>query len=73
MSCRGYMPPEYTQTNLISKKFDIYSLGVVMIRTMVGYEGYFQIDDLSSQEFINLVRNFLSNTKRFPDILFKIE
>ncbi|VAH00742.1 unnamed protein product [Triticum turgidum subsp. durum] len=29
---RGYLPPEYKEQNVISNKFDIYSLGVVIIK-----------------------------------------
>jgi interleukin-1 receptor-associated kinase 1/coatomer subunit beta' len=54
--CSGYLPPEYIDRNLVSKKLDIFSLGVVMIQIMSGENGYHQSAYMSSQEFINLVR-----------------
>lgn len=50
------MPPEYIEENLVSKKLDIFSLGVVMIRIITGYEGYHKKAEMSSEEFIDLVR-----------------
>nr|XP_051206697.1 probable LRR receptor-like serine/threonine-protein kinase At1g53430 isoform X4 [Lolium perenne] len=51
----GYIPPEYINEGLISIKFDIFSLGVVIIKIMTGREGYFRIAEMSSQQFIELV------------------
>uniref|UniRef100_A0A453T3H7 non-specific serine/threonine protein kinase n=2 Tax=Aegilops tauschii subsp. strangulata TaxID=200361 RepID=A0A453T3H7_AEGTS len=69
----GYLPPEYICNNLISNKFDIFSLGVVIIKIMAGRAGYFNSANMSSQEFSNVVRErvifieiictyFISNT-----------
>ncbi|XP_066341238.1 cysteine-rich receptor-like protein kinase 14 [Miscanthus floridulus] len=55
LGTRGYQPPEYIENNLISNKYDIFSLGVVMIRIITGYAGYYRKDSMSSQEFIDLV------------------
>ncbi|KAG0528825.1 hypothetical protein BDA96_05G046000 [Sorghum bicolor] len=64
----GYLPPEYIERNLVSKKLDIFSLGVVMIQIMSGENGYHTSAYMSSQEFINLVlenwRNRLEETPR---------
>jgi len=54
---RGYLPPEYIEDNLVSNKLDIFSLGVVMIRIIAGFEGYFKKFQMSSQTFIDRVRN----------------
>ncbi|KAM0843779.1 hypothetical protein ACQ4PT_057481 [Festuca glaucescens] len=51
----GYVPPEYIDAAVISNKFDIFSLGVVIIKIMTGPTGYFRIDEMSSQQFIELV------------------
>ena len=59
------MPPEYIEQNLVSRKFDIFTLGVVMIRIMIGYDGYYKKADMSPQEFIDLVRKFLLLTPRY--------
>ncbi|KAM0843778.1 hypothetical protein ACQ4PT_057481 [Festuca glaucescens] len=53
--CSGYVPPEYIDAAVISNKFDIFSLGVVIIKIMTGPTGYFRIDEMSSQQFIELV------------------
>jgi len=57
---RGYQPPEYIDKGEISEKFDIFSLGVVMIRIMSGPHGYPKCLDMSSDEFIDQVRNDIS-------------
>ncbi|XP_047079183.1 cysteine-rich receptor-like protein kinase 44 [Lolium rigidum] len=51
----GYMPPEYIERCQITSKFDIFSLGVIIIQIMAGREGYFKLVDMTSQEFIKLV------------------
>nr|XP_051205688.1 uncharacterized protein LOC127319750 isoform X10 [Lolium perenne] len=51
----GYIPPEYIKEALISIKFDIFSLGVVIIQIMMGREGYFRSEEMSSQQFVDLV------------------
>jgi len=51
----GYAPPEYINGAVISNKFDVFSLGVVIIKIMTGPKAYFKIDEMSSQEFIKLV------------------
>ncbi|XP_071676646.1 cysteine-rich receptor-like protein kinase 44 [Lolium perenne] len=57
----GYIPPEYINGGLISTKFDIFSLGVLIIKIMMGREGYFTIDEMSSQQFADLVHmNWMS-------------
>jgi serine/threonine protein kinase len=40
VSCSGYSPPEFIDSCLISNKFDIYSLGVIIIKIMAGRTGY---------------------------------
>jgi len=61
MQCRGYQPPEYIDRGEISGKFDIFSLGVVIIRIVSGPEGYPKYLDMSSEEFIDQVRNDISD------------
>ncbi|XP_044432369.1 putative receptor-like protein kinase At4g00960 [Triticum aestivum] len=57
----GYLPPEYICNNLISNKFDIFSLGVVIIKIMAGHAGYFNSANMSSQEFSNVVQLIWTN------------
>jgi serine/threonine protein kinase len=67
MGTQGYLPPEYIESNLISKKFDIFSLGVVIIKIMTGPTGYSKCSDMSPQQFIEIVhenwRNRLQATQ----------
>uniref|UniRef100_A0A8R7NVK9 Protein kinase domain-containing protein n=2 Tax=Triticum urartu TaxID=4572 RepID=A0A8R7NVK9_TRIUA len=53
---RGYLPPEYIEQKVISNKFDIYSLGVVIIKVMAGPEGHSKCATMSSKEFVELVQ-----------------
>ncbi|GJN25359.1 hypothetical protein PR202_gb13178 [Eleusine coracana subsp. coracana] len=55
MGTIGYLPPEYIQRHVISKKFDIFSLGVVIIKIMAGSTGYSKIFEMASEEFIDVV------------------
>ncbi|KAI4985455.1 hypothetical protein ZWY2020_018085 [Hordeum vulgare] len=52
----GYMPPEYIEKRKISRKFDVFSLGVTIIQIMAGPLGYYKFAHMTSQEFIELVR-----------------
>uniref|UniRef100_A0ACD6AB74 Uncharacterized protein n=1 Tax=Avena sativa TaxID=4498 RepID=A0ACD6AB74_AVESA len=52
----GYSPPEFIRSNLISNKFDIFSLGVVIIKMMAGRMGYSKSTEMSSSEFTKLVQ-----------------
>jgi len=57
MQCSGYQPPEYIHGGEISGKFDIFSLGAVMIRIVSGLMGYPKSSDMPSYEYIDQVRN----------------
>ena len=62
----GYAPPEYVDTETIIKKFDVFSLGVIIIKVLAGPDGYYSYSHMSnSQDFIYLVRDvsfFLTRT-----------
>jgi len=51
----GYMPPEYITGMMISPKFDIFSLGVIIIQMMAGKKGYFDCAYTSPEEFVKRV------------------
>ncbi|CAM0948143.1 unnamed protein product [Alopecurus aequalis] len=51
----GYLPPEYINRQVISNKFDIFSLGVIILKIMAGPAGYWRSAEISSEEFIDLV------------------
>jgi hypothetical protein len=50
------MPPEYINRYQITQKFDVFSLGVIIIQVMAGCGGYLKCGNMSHQEFIALVR-----------------
>ncbi|CAL5046371.1 unnamed protein product [Urochloa decumbens] len=51
----GYMPPEYINRYHITPKFDVFSLGVIIIQIMAGRDGYLKFENMSRQEFVDLV------------------
>ncbi|KAJ1265391.1 hypothetical protein BS78_08G073500 [Paspalum vaginatum] len=53
----GYMPPEYIQKGVISKMFDIFSMGVVMLNTISGLTGRSRSAEMTAQEFIDQVQD----------------
>lgn len=65
------MPPEYIERRHISMKFDVFSLGVIIIEIMAGQSGRSTSAEMSPQQFIDTVRivfffsNFLSFTFYF--------
>ncbi|XP_066338980.1 receptor like protein kinase S.2-like isoform X2 [Miscanthus floridulus] len=50
-----YMPPEYILDGAISKKFDVFSLGVIMIKIMAGNNGIYDRSTMPPKQFIELV------------------
>ncbi|CAM0878530.1 unnamed protein product [Alopecurus aequalis] len=73
----AYMPPEYVNSGQISSKFDVFSLGVIMIQVIAGREGYYKCTDMNSQEFIHHVtknwRKRLQSSKMLPKDLLEIQ
>ncbi|XP_045085308.1 uncharacterized protein [Aegilops tauschii subsp. strangulata] len=55
MGTLGYLPPEYIERGVISNKFDIFSLGVVIIKIMTGPKGYSRSAEMLSHQFSELV------------------
>nr|AGT16236.1 hypothetical protein SHCRBa_027_K06_R_30 [Saccharum hybrid cultivar R570] len=60
----GYMPPEYIDKRLISKKFDVFSLGIIIIRIMAGKLAYPKCVEMPGQQFIDLVIFFAHHEHR---------
>jgi serine/threonine protein kinase len=56
------MPPEYIDNQIITSKFDVFSLGVVILQIVAGRTGCSQRVDMPSEEFIELVRKINSCT-----------
>ncbi|KAF7074947.1 hypothetical protein CFC21_079756 [Triticum aestivum] len=71
LGTQGYLPPEYIRNYLISSKFDIFSLGVVIIKIMAGRAGYYKSAEMSSHEFINVVQENWTNRPHETSSLMK--
>ena len=56
-ACSGYLPPEFIKEKVMSKKLDIFSLGVVIIKIMAGSEGRTRSAEMTSKKFIENVRS----------------
>ncbi|CAM0948545.1 unnamed protein product [Alopecurus aequalis] len=70
----GYVPPEYIDAAVISIKFDIFSLGVVIIKIMTGPDGYFRSAEMSSQQFVELVHtNWMNRLKKTSEHPYSIQ
>nr|CAB3446902.1 unnamed protein product [Digitaria exilis] len=52
----GYLPPEYIERNIISDKFDIFSLGVVIIKIVTGPKDYKTSAEMTPQELPSMRR-----------------
>ncbi|XP_039839767.1 putative receptor-like protein kinase At4g00960 isoform X4 [Panicum virgatum] len=65
----GYMSPEYLNRGIITKKLDIFSLGVIIIEITTGDKHYPDKVETSSQEFIEFVltnwKNRLENVQGY--------
>lgn len=54
--CSGYWPPEYVKHQIISKEFDIFSLGVIIVKIMTGHDGYSHVVEMTTRKSVMLVR-----------------
>ncbi|XP_073361090.1 cysteine-rich receptor-like protein kinase 44 [Aegilops tauschii subsp. strangulata] len=52
----GYVPMEFLHGNIVSNKFDIFSLGVVMIKIIAGHGGHSKSVEMPIHEFFDLVQ-----------------
>ncbi|XP_047042787.1 probable serine/threonine-protein kinase At1g01540 [Lolium rigidum] len=50
----GYLPMEFLHGNIVSNKFDIFSLGVVMIKIIAGHEAYSRSVEMDRGDFLDL-------------------
>jgi coatomer subunit beta' len=57
--CSGYLPPEFINYQVISKEYHIYSLGVIITKTITGITGYSDVADMGAEEFVEHVRILL--------------
>ena len=58
-SCRAYMSPEFKLEGIISKKLDIYSLGLIIIEIISGKRIYCDNIGLPNEEFIEVTTKFI--------------
>ena len=56
--CSGYMAPEYLHKGVITKKSDIFSLGVIVIEIITGRRDGPDSTGMSIPDFIENVRKF---------------
>lgn len=56
--CSGYMAPEYLQKRIITKKSDIFSLGVIVIEIITGRRDGPDSTGMSMPDFIENVSEF---------------
>ncbi|XP_037463247.1 receptor like protein kinase S.2-like isoform X1 [Triticum dicoccoides] len=62
-----YMPPEYRDSGLVSNKFDVFSLGIIIIKTVAGNMGYFRYSEMSPKDFIEFVSvNWMKRWQAMP-------
>uniref|UniRef100_R7W786 non-specific serine/threonine protein kinase n=1 Tax=Aegilops tauschii TaxID=37682 RepID=R7W786_AEGTA len=52
----GYLPPEYLFEHIVSKKLDIFSLGVVVTKIITGPRGPTRRGEMTQQEFTNQIK-----------------
>ncbi|XP_044321077.1 mitogen-activated protein kinase kinase kinase 3 isoform X1 [Triticum aestivum] len=61
----GYVPPEYYSHQVVSEKFDIFSLGVVMTKIIAGPRGNSLSAEMDYQDFLDQVHE--NWRKRFQE------
>ncbi|XP_021316746.1 uncharacterized protein LOC8072760 isoform X4 [Sorghum bicolor] len=58
---REYQPPEYIERRLISEKFDIFSLGIIILKIVAGKRGYSKYRGMNSEQFADDVQRIWRN------------
>jgi interleukin-1 receptor-associated kinase 1/coatomer subunit beta' len=56
----GYMPPEYLFRHVVSKKLDVFSLGVVITKIIAGPKGHTRSDETPREEYLDQVQIAIS-------------
>ncbi|WVZ50796.1 hypothetical protein U9M48_002019 [Paspalum notatum var. saurae] len=52
---QGFMPPEYINDAFVSKKFDVFSLGVIIMKIMDGNKNRSRLSEMGKEKFIEFV------------------
>jgi serine/threonine protein kinase len=51
------MPPEFSSHNGVNEKYDVYSLGIIIIQIMAGHSGFSEFREKGDvKQLIDLVR-----------------
>jgi hypothetical protein len=58
------MPPEYLFQQVVSKKFDVFSLGVVITKIIAGPKGPTESDEMLYQTFLDQVQITISSLRK---------
>jgi hypothetical protein len=61
---------QFLHGNIVSNKFDIFSLGVVMIKIIAGHEAYSRSVEMHRGDFVDLVRNAMPSPPGKRMLLF---
>ncbi|XP_071684953.1 cysteine-rich receptor-like protein kinase 4 [Lolium perenne] len=55
---REYMPPEFSSHSNVNEKYDVYSLGIIIIQIMAGHSGYNEFREKGDvKQLIDLVNS----------------
>lgn len=60
------MPPEFLRSGCITTKFDVFSLGVLIIKLMDGNMGWTRSIEMSPELFIEHVCTKITRNHLFP-------
>ncbi|XP_066356782.1 cysteine-rich receptor-like protein kinase 44 isoform X2 [Miscanthus floridulus] len=64
----GYMPPEYVDNGSVSKKYDVFSLGVIIIKVMDGNMGRTRSAEMDAKQFTEHVcEKWKKRLQEMPD------
>nr|XP_051228906.1 uncharacterized protein LOC127346671 [Lolium perenne] len=68
----GYMPPEYIEKQVLSEKFDIYSLGMIIKKTVMGDMDYWKVWEMSERKLTEQVhyywKRILEEIPSYPSV-----
>jgi hypothetical protein len=64
------VPPEYIDSSLVSPKFDVFSMGVLILQIMDGNLGRTRFTDMGHDKFIDFVRKIAMSGYVLRTILF---
>lgn len=72
MWCSEHCAPEFIKSGAVSNKYDIFSLGVVIIKIMVGHKGYSLLSEMGPNKFSEHVRKKVKHLEVISGLVWKI-